>query len=507
MPEILRSLLVVLLLATGIFYAVRKYAVPLGLKLDILRPRIAAWYLITCAAFLSHNFWLFIAITGVVLYKTAKMDKNPFALVLFVLYAVPLFSVPIPGAGIVNYLFDLNYFRLIALVILFPLYLKFRRNKETISFGKTWPDKFIATYLLYSLFLVFPSTTLSNWCRLAFVQFIDVFLPYYVASRCLKSLVDFDDAIQSLLIATSIAALIAVVEYAKGWLLYSAVPHAQDVVWAYGGYLRRGESLRALASAGQAIVLGYTMAMALGLYAYLAARISIPKIKYAIYALLGAGLFAPVSRGPWVGAAFIFVLLVLLGPSPTKRLIKIGFGILIPGVLFLFTPWGSKFVNYLPFVGTVDAETVTYRQDLLTNSWQVIRDNFWFGSPDFMNTEEMESMRAGANGGIIDLVNSYVAIALSGGIVGLFFFAGFFIASVWSVFKSTRVLKNNSELHWLGKSLLATSLGSMVIIYTVSSILVIPIVYWMLGGLCIAYSGMVWSANENTLSPHEKFKR
>jgi hypothetical protein len=29
----------------------------------------------------------------------------------------------------------------------------------------------------------------------------------------------------------------------------------------------------------------------------------------------------------------------------------------------------------------------------------------------------------------------------------------------------------------------------------------------MLGGLCVAYSGMVWSANENTLSPHEKFKR
>lgn len=499
MPEIIRSLLVVLVLATLVFYFIKKYAKPLDLNLEVLQPRIVAWYAITCAAFLSHNFWLFVGISSIVLYITAKKDKNPLALVLFVIYAVPLFSAPIPGAGVVNYLFELNYFRIIALVILFPLYLKFRKNKKSAPFGKTWPDKFLAAYLLYSLLLVFPNTTFSNWCRLAFIQFIDVFLPYYVASRCISSLADFDDAIQSLLIATSVAALIAVVEYAKGWLLYSAVPHAQDVFWAYGGYLRRGESLRALASAGQAIVLGYTMAIALGLYAYFAQRISTPKIKIAIYILLGAGLFAPVSRGPWVGGVVIFTLAILMGPSPLKRLLKIGFSALVPTVLFLLTPWGSKFVNYLPFVGNVDAETVTYRQDLLVNSWQIIRDNFWFGSSDFMNTEEMESMRAGANGGIVDLVNSYVAIALSGGMVALFLFSGFFIACAWGVWQAIKVLKNQPSLLLLGKSLFVTLLGSMVIIYTVSSILIIPIIYWMLGGMCVAYSSVVRSMNRNSI--------
>lgn len=497
MPEILRSLLVVLLLATCVFYVAKRYAGPLGLKLEVLQPRVTAWYLITCAAFLSHNFWLFMAIAGYVLYKTAQKDKNPFALLLFVLYAVPLFAAPIPAAGIVNYLFDLNYFRLISLVVLLPLYLKNRKQKDAIPFGRTCPDKFIAAYVLYSLLLVFPNTTFTNWVRLAFIQFIDIFLPYYVASRCIKSLAEFDDAIQSLLIATSVAALIAVVEYAKGWLLYSAVSHAQGVFWAYGGYLRRGESLRALASSGQAIVLGYMMAIALGLYWYLASRISMPRLKYGIYALLCAGLFAPVSRGPWVGAAFIFLFATLLGPSPIMRLVKTALIAVVPASAFLLSPWGVKFVNYLPFVGTVDAETVTYRQDLLASSLQVISENLWFGSSDFLNNEEMESLRAGANGGIIDLVNSYIAIALSGGLVGLFLFVGFFVTAAWGVFQTTRALRAHLAAFSLGNTLLVTSLGSMVIIYTVSSILVIPVLYWTLGGLCVAYSFLAQKAKKS----------
>ena len=109
MPEILRSLIVVLLLATVVFYYTRKYADALGIKPEVIQPRINAWYAITCAAFLSHNFWLFSAIAAVVLVMAARKDPNPLALVLFVLYAVPLFGKEIPGAGIVNYRFELNY--------------------------------------------------------------------------------------------------------------------------------------------------------------------------------------------------------------------------------------------------------------------------------------------------------------------------------------------------------------------------------------------------------------
>lgn len=492
MPEFLRSLLVVLFLATGIFYFAKKYAQPLGLDPKVLQPRITAWYLITCAAFLSPNFWIFAAIAAFVLNRAAKQDKNPLALSFFVLYAVPLFQKQIPGAGIVNYLFDINYFHLILFVIFVPLYLKICRAKDTAPLGSVWPDKFIIGYVVYSLVLFFFNTTITNFARFAFTQCLDVLLPYYVASRYFRTLNDFVDAIQALLIASCIAASIAILEFAKGWLLYSTLAPSFDIFWGYGGYLRRGESLRALASSGQAIVLGYTMAVALGLYWYQAKK-HIQRqrnLTWAIGLLLCAGLFAPVSRGPWVGAAFMFLVFIFLEPAPLQRLLKLGVLAFIPSLIFLLTPYGAKFINYLPFVGSVDAETVTYRQDLLENSLHVIRNNLWFGSSDYLNTEEMESMRAGANGGIVDLVNSYIAIALSGGLVGLVLFVGYFCACTYSAFFGLRHAKGADE-RILGQALLGTMLGIMFMIYTVSSILMIPVLYWLLGGGCVAYSLMV----------------
>lgn len=496
MPEFLRSLLVVLFLATGIFYFAKKYAKPLGLDPKVLQPRITAWYLITCAAFLSPDFWLFAAITAFVLFRAAKQDKNPLALSLFVLYAVPLFEKQIPGAGIVNYLFDINYFHLILFVVFVPLYLKIRKAKDTVPLGSIWPDRFIIGYVVYSLILVFPNTTITNFARITFTQSLDVLLPYYVASRYFRTLHEFTDAIQALLIASCIAASIAIVEFAKGWLLYSTLAPAFDIFWGYGGYLRRGESLRALASSGQAIVLGYTMVIALGLYWY-QAKTQMQQQKQLIWAvglLLCGGLFAPVSRGPWVGAALMLLVFIFLEPAPLKRLLKLGAIAFVPGVIFLLTPYGAKFVNYLPFVGTVDAETVTYRQDLLENSLQVIRNNLWFGSSDYLYTEELESMRAGANGGIIDLVNSYIAVALSGGLIGLVLFMGYFFTAAhvaWSAMRRTKVMEEKS----LGQALLVTMLGIVFMIYTVSSILMIPILYWILGGLCVAYFSCMLEGN------------
>ena len=491
MPEILRSLLVVLFLSTALFFFVKKYAVNLGLQLETLKLRINAWYFITLAAFLCHNVWLFFAIAAVVLLRTAKKDANPFALVLFLLYAVPLFSVEIPGAGIVNYIFELDYFRLISLLVLFPLYLKSRKQKDNPGFGFFWADRFLGAYIAYSLITIFPLSPLTNTLRVAFGEFLDIFLPYYVASRYIRTKAQFDDALQSLLIASGVVAIIGVMEFLKGWLLYSAVPYALGVQWFYGGYLLRGEGLRASVTSGQPIVMGYTMAVALGIFWYLGESLRAPKLKWACYAVLIAGLLTPLSRGPWMGGLFIFLVIIFLGPTPIQKVLKICAYLAIPLLLILLTPYGSKLVAYLPFVGTVDADTVTYRQRLFENSLIVIRRNLWFGSPDYLSTDEMESLRAGANGGIIDLVNSYLAILLSGGLVACGLFVGYFLSCAGICYRGVRVAKRYLSYRPLGKSLLATLLGMMFIIYTVSSILMIPILYWILGGLCVAYGNLL----------------
>ena len=53
------------------------------------------------------------------------------------------------------------------------------------------------------------------------------------------------------------------------------------------------------------------------------------------------------------------------------------------------------------------------------------------------------------------------------------------------------VSDNTDPYRLLGRVLLATLLGILVTIFTVSSITVIPIVYWSIAGLSVAYIQMM----------------
>lgn len=94
--------------------------------------------------------------------------------------------------------------------------------------------------------------------------------------------------------------------------------------------------------------------------------------------------------------------------------------------------------------------------------------------------------------GIIDIVNSYISLALRFGLVGLALFVAFFASVLLSMYKALRAFPDKEDEHRrLGRALLATLLGILMIIFTVSSITVIPVVYWSVGGLCVAYVQMV----------------
>jgi O-antigen ligase len=158
--------------------------------------------------------------------------------------------------------------------------------------------------------------------------------------------------------------------------------------------------------------------------------------------------------------------------------------------LLAVLPGGEKVINLLPFIGSTEKGTIDYRSQLVTNSMIVIQHNPWFGSVDFLETPEMQALMGGQ--GIIDVVNTYIGITLKSGFVGLGLFVGFFALVVIGVFRAMRSLPNkDSEEHLLGRALLATLLAILVIIFTVSSITVIPIVYWSVAGLGVAYVQMV----------------
>ena len=140
--------------------------------------------------------------------------------------------------------------------------------------------------------------------------------------------------------------------------------------------------------------------------------------------LLAGGLYAPLSRGPWIGAAVMIVVFIGTGRKAIKRLMLLGAAGVLALPLLAVVPGGQKVLDLLPFIGTVEVENITYRQRLIDNAVIVIQRNPWLGSFNFRSTPEMQSMIQGQ--GIIDIVNTYIGIALSFGLVGLTLFVVFF---------------------------------------------------------------------------------
>jgi O-antigen ligase len=487
MPEHFRALIVILVLTGIVFAMARRPAADLIPDRNFTRRR-NLWFVLTLLAFVSHSFWVYAGIAAIVLTFAGNRERNPVALFFLLLFLIPPATAEIPGFGLINYFFALNHIRVLALCVLLPAFLVLRKRADTVPFGRTWPDKLLAAYLLLTSLLFLRETTVTDTLRQMLYMFIEVFLPYYVASRALRNLSDFKDALFGYVLAAMVLSLIGLFEYAKHWQLYSAVVYAMGMQWD-PGYLSRGGSLRASATTGQAIALGFVISVAIGFYLYLQEEVR-SKLQRSLGALLLAGgLYAPLSRGPWIGAAVMIVVFIGTGRKAVKRLMLLAAAGALALPLLAIVPGGQKVLDLLPFIGTVEVENITYRQRLIDNAVIVIQRNPWLGTFNFRSTPEMQSMIQGQ--GIIDIVNTYIGIALSFGLIGLMLFVVFFASVLLGIRKGMRSFaKEDDEARRLGRALLATLAGILITIVTVSSITVIPVVYWSVAGLCVAYAQM-----------------
>jgi O-antigen ligase len=107
-----------------------------------------------------------------------------------------------------------------------------------------------------------------------------------------------------------------------------------------------------------------------------------------------------------------------------------------------------------------------------------------------MKTPEMEAMRQGE--GIIDIVNTYLGITLYDGFVGVGLFVAFFALTLLGIYRAMRSLPDrDSEEYLLGRVLLSTLLAILVMIFSVSTITIVPYMYWTVAAMGVAYSQMV----------------
>jgi len=491
MPEHLRALVVILALSAGVFLFAKAPATALAMAPKDFERRRNLWFAITLTAFLAHNFWLYIVVAAGLLLVAVRNEHNKLAMFFFLLFAVPPLGEQITGLGLIKHFFTIDYIRLLTLAVLLPAFLSIRTRLDTERFGRSIPDKLISSYIVLNFLLMFTASTFTNTLRHGvFYAFVDIFLPYYIASRSVKNLQDFRDTLMAFAVAALVLSAIGAFEFARHWLLYAPVGNALGIRWEVGNYLDRADTLRAQGSTGHPIVLGYVMAVAIGFLGFL--RKAVPnKMAWSIaMAVLLMGLVASLSRGPWMGAAVMLLLFIALGPAAGLRFAVVGVIAVIMTPFLLASSTGEKIIDLLPFLGTVEAENITYRRRLLEISIQVIMQNPLFGAFDYIYSPAMQELRQGQ--GIIDIVNSYLGVGLTSGLVGLSIFLGFFISVAVGVFKAVRkLIDKDRESYLLGQALLSTLLGILVVIATASSTLVIPVVYWSVAGLCIAYARVV----------------
>lgn len=486
MPNYLKALVVVLFFAAIVYLVYPRVAardeIPLG---DFPRRR-NTWFTLTLITFLPLNFWIFATSACAFLWKKSSRDSNPLAFYALLLLVLPPFIVPIPMVGGLNMLFELTNIRLLNISILLPIAVRIFQKALPDGDRLKKVDFLIVLLLLIQFVAQFRQLeSATAIVRVAFYICIDSWLPYYVASRAIRSKEQFYDLASAFVIASAIVGLCAVFESIRHWNLYDEVGSLQEVTRTGGSpYLLRGDGgpVRARATASQPIALGYFLMIGLLMWVLTNKARPLKFSRIIFPGMIIAGLLASISRGPWVGAALALLFYYCLGPQLGKRiasLIGIG-GVAILGLLA--TPVGDSIIAYLPFVGTVEPGSVDYRTRLFDVSMEVLKQNPIFGDPAYILNPLMEQMRQGE--GIIDVVNTYLGYALPYGVFGLFVFLlpyAIVMKNLWRL--QRREMQRDSNFEQLARTLLATLIGILVTIGTVSSIGAIPTLYIIFLGL------------------------
>ena len=489
----IKELIVVLIITIGVFKLAQPVVQLYCPSKDFAR-RCKAWIALTITVFLAPNFWVFLLVATPILITIGRKDSNPAAAFLFLLAVLPPISVRVPMIGL-SYLIDLDFLLLLSFCLLTPTAWRMWKDKnKPRAPGLRVLDVLLLAYCVLTAFLflqpevargVLMQVTFTDCLRRTVVFFFSLFIPYFVISRTSTNRAAVQDMIASFSIKCALLAAVAIFEGTRHWLLYGELLSR----WGLGtsGYISRGGDLRAMASTGHPLSLGYLLAVAFGFWLYLQQHLQSRVSRLSIAGLFLFGLLAAYSRGPWVGAIVIFFAFAALGPRAFPKVFKAAAGILILGLGVALSPLGDKIARVVPyFGGTVDMDNVVYRERLLARSWQIIMDHPWFG--DQQALLKMEELRQGE--GIIDLMNGFVNILLDNGFVGLSLFVLFIVIGSFKAFRASAAsAKSDPDLSKLGACLVACVLGSLVMMWAGG---LIDMMTCVLVALTAAYVDVSW---------------
>ncbi len=389
-----------------------------------MRPHAFAWAGFTVVVFLSQSFYVIIPFLLLlkIVYLKNDVEKNIAAyLVLFTAFP---YTYVFPLVGGIN-LFDFRMQGAMALIFFLPLVFKILVEEAFRVRKIDWA--FLAIILIFAVGNFRPSFefefTYPQAIRDTFALFTDVFLPYFVISRGIRSWDSFYRLMVAMVFGGFIVTFFAYVEVLLEWK-----PHV-DIALAMGilppgeaFYEWRGGFLRAAATLTGPITLGFYLTVHLAMFLAVA---KINRISWVIRILLVLLILPAVywtgSRGALLGVIVLFVAYAVFGMRPqVRRMLFIPLFLIGIVSVFAYESFRPPAAEDVSFKKVDTHGTFEYRALLLKTSLEVIPDHLWFGTRLYKRDPRMQKLVQGM--GIIDMVNGYIHLAIEWGLVCLLLF-------------------------------------------------------------------------------------
>ena len=489
------KLLFVVLVVFGMFAVMARAAFSELLGADGFRRAMTVIGLCTVAAFAGRDMRVvMVLMAGVAIWGAGALGggvRGRLAAMVMVAIVMPPAHIEIDGFAGINRFVDFSAVRLLSLLMLPGLAMRSLATTKPPRPG--WVvavDLMFVGYQVLRLALQVPSTSGTGLLRTVVEVTLDMLLPYYVFSRCIRSRADLRFILIHVALAGAFAATVACVESVAHRNLYEGLQWVYGSKWQITLALMRGDHLRTQAMTAQPILLAFELIFFLGIWTYLAGAAWRRPRFLIVFALLICGIVSTWSRGPWLGA-IAFGLCLYAARKLSPRALGLGLVALVfLAVLVKATGADASAVAMLGGLFGSDASdmgTIDYRRQLLDTALALLKQSPWFGVPDYAS--QMQALKQGE--GIIDLVNSYIAIALDAGVIGLVLYLSPYVIAL------SRLIRQGAPQAEAGRPDLPTGvpfapvLASMCVallatIFTTSTFALMPFLLTLLLALPVA---------------------
>lgn len=452
-----------------------------------------------CVFFIRDNLAALVAI-GVALLVVAPLRNLERTLLYIAVFpAIPQFygaQIPFPG---LNYLIDIDFAKLAAIVLLGPVFVSTVLAPRPPALRAV--DNLLLIFVLITSAMTFRDLPFTSVLRVTFDQFILIYVPYIAISRTLKTQEDLENAVKAFFAGIVVIAFVGVISVLKSWNYYT---YAADSVSVKAFIDFRNNLLRIGSTLGPTL-LAYIIGVGAVAALFLRSIKALP-VYFIIGLLLVFGLtaFATGARGGWL-AALATISLYLLLPRLNRvmrNIMLISLALVIVAGLVMIGQGNDFFDDKYG--------TFNYRAELLRTSFAQIVDRPLFGSSTFIESPRFAHLVQGE--GIVDVVNGYLQIALSYGLVGLGLYLGangLALRGCLSILGRTppRRAKDRQSMSLQRTVALLTAahLGLLAMLATVSATSYVPHYNYLILGLVVAQARVcvVRGAPKSARSAHE----